>query len=110
MAPDPLKCVGRKGESLIKILERVRNRGFAMNDEEFTKGVRSIAAPIFNSEGEIEAAINMPVFSHRVGRRELIKKYLPMLLETAEKVSAVRGFIKPQGEMTKKDKRVLKST
>jgi IclR family transcriptional regulator, pca regulon regulatory protein len=94
--PEALKCIGRRGEKLLKMLEDVRTQGYAINDEEFTKGVRSIAAPIFNREGEVEAAINMPVFSYRVSRKELIKKYLPMLLETAEKISTVRGFIKPR--------------
>jgi len=66
-------------------LEEVRRQGYALNDEEFTKGVRSIAAPIFDKQGCVEGAVNMPVFSHQVSVSKLIKIYLPMLLDATER-------------------------
>jgi IclR family transcriptional regulator, pca regulon regulatory protein len=93
---EALKWVGPKAGNLARILEEVRKHGYAVNDEELTKGIRAVAAPIFNGEGEVEAAINMPVFSHRVSRRELIRRFLPMLRETADNISAARGFERPE--------------
>jgi IclR family pca regulon transcriptional regulator len=92
--PDAVKTIGAKGEKLILRLEEVRRQGYALNDEEFTKGVRSIAAPIFDKQGCIEGAVNMPVFSHQVSVSKLIKTYLPMLLDATGKISAARGFMK----------------
>lgn len=92
--PDAVKTIGAKGEKLLMRLEEVRRQGYALNDEEFTKGVRSIAAPIFDKLGCVEGAVNMPVFSHQVSVSKLIKIYLPMLLDTTGKISAARGFMK----------------
>jgi DNA-binding IclR family transcriptional regulator len=41
----------------------------------------------------VEGAINMPVFSVEVSLRELTERYLPLLLDTAKKISATRGFM-----------------
>jgi IclR family pca regulon transcriptional regulator len=86
--------IGPKGKSLLKILEKVRQKGFALNNEELIPGLRAIGAPIFNSEGNVEAAINMPVFSQMVSLTELTEKYAPMLIETAQMISEARGFKK----------------
>jgi IclR family pca regulon transcriptional regulator len=89
-----LKHIGSGGKELIRVLEQVRRRGYALNDEELVKGVRAIAAPIFNAQGQVEGAVNMPVFSYNISRKELIKQHLPMLLDAAERISAARGFMK----------------
>jgi IclR family pca regulon transcriptional regulator len=86
--------IGEKGKNLTKILERVRQKGYAVNDEELIKGLRSIAAPIFNAQSEVEGAINIPVFTQMVNRSDLIERFVPLLLDTAEKISCARGFIK----------------
>jgi IclR family pca regulon transcriptional regulator len=93
---DPLvvKQIGGKGEKLLQRLEEVRRQGYALNDGELTKGVRSIAAPIFDGRGCVEGAVNMPVFSHQVSVSKLLKTYLPMLLDATVRISAARGFVK----------------
>lgn len=90
------RYIGEKGKNLMRILETVRKKGYAVNDEEFIKGLRAIAAPIFNSYSEVEGAINLPVFTQMVNRHDLIERYVPMLLGTAEKISSARGFIKEE--------------
>lgn len=93
-SPDAVKHVGRNGERLVKLLKEVRERGFALNDEEFLTGLRAIAAPIFDNRGNVEGAINIPVFSYEVSRDELLEKYVPILLSTTQQISASRGFTK----------------
>ena len=88
------KHIGSKGERLLKLIDEVRQNGYSINDEEYVKGVRAIGAPIFGSKGNVEAAINMPVFAYAVSPAELIERYVPLLLNATEKISVARGFMK----------------
>ena len=88
---------GPKGETLYGNMREVRMKGYALNDESYLGGVRAVGAPVFNHRGVVDAGINIPVFAHMVSRKELLEKYLPPLLEAAERVSAVRGFQKNAG-------------
>jgi IclR family transcriptional regulator, pca regulon regulatory protein len=87
-----VKHIGPKGEKLIKTLKEVRQNGYALSDEEFIKGVRTIAAPIFNAQGDVEGAVYMVVFSQMKNREEMIKQYTPLLMDTARKISTARGL------------------
>lgn len=86
-----------KTEKLYKKLMEIRSKGFAINDEEYVKGLRAIAAPIFNHSGKVEAGINIPVFASLVSLEELLNNYLPLLLEAAQKISSLRGYTKREG-------------
>lgn len=87
-----VKHIGPNGRKLIKILKEVRLKGYALSDEEFIKGVRAIAAPIFNAQGDVEGAVYMPVFSQIIGSEEAIERYAPLLMDTARKISTARGL------------------
>jgi IclR family pca regulon transcriptional regulator len=90
---EAVRYIGEDGKKLIELLNGVRNMGYATSDQEFIKGIRSIAAPIFSAQGYPEGAANIPVFSHMVSQEELINQFVPLLLNTTGKISAVRGFI-----------------
>jgi IclR family pca regulon transcriptional regulator len=85
--------VGPRGEHLLKVLQEVRRKGYALSDEEWIRGVRAIAAPVFNMQGRVEAAVNMPVISAAISRNKLIKEFLPLLLATAGKISSSLGYL-----------------
>lgn len=59
-------------------------------DEKFFNRLRAVGAPVFDHEGRVDAAINIPVFGSTVSREELIEHYVPLLLETAAKIAAAR--------------------
>ena len=46
---------------------RIRARGFAFDDEERTRGMRCIAAPVFDLTGEAVAGISVSGPTHRIG-------------------------------------------
>ncbi len=96
--PEAVKQIGANGESLKKILAQVRRNGYAINDEELFKGLRAIGAPVFNANGEVTAAVNIPVFSPLVSRKELVENYVPLLLQAAEKISNDLGFVRNSNE------------
>jgi DNA-binding IclR family transcriptional regulator len=89
---EAVKHIGPKGGRLVKILKEVRLKGYALNDEEFIRGVRAIAAPIFNARGDVEGAVYIPVFSQMLSSEESIEHYAPLLMDTARKISAARGL------------------
>ena len=47
---------------------RIRERGWAVVDQELEIGLRSLAAPVFNPRGEAIAAINVSTTSASSGR------------------------------------------
>jgi IclR family pca regulon transcriptional regulator len=87
-----VKHIGPNGSKLIRKLKEAQQEGYVFSNGEFAQGVRSIAAPIFNAQGEVEGAVYMPVLSQAISREELVERYAPLLIETAKKISAVRGM------------------
>lgn len=71
-------------------LKLVRQRGYAIDKEELTKGINCIAAPIMNNENKAVAAISISAPKVRINKEsfELSKKFL---LEAAQKISRQLG-------------------
>lgn len=78
-------------DDLVAELDRVRQQGYAINDEELAAGLRSAAAPIRNAEGEIVGAINVSVPSARVSREELEADLAPLVRSTAQEICHALG-------------------
>ena len=68
-------------------LVRVRAQGWALADEELAPGVRSIAAPVRDGSGAVRAAMNVTVHAAETSTEKLLEHHLPLLLETAGRVS-----------------------
>lgn len=73
-------------EGLLGALDQVRQKGYALVDQELEIGLRSIAVPVRNAAGEVAAAMNVGVQAARVGRREMETQILPVLQEAAREV------------------------
>lgn len=76
--------------TLKRELERIRDRGYAIDDEEIEDGIRCISAPILNPENLAVAAISVSGPSSRItpGRFQLIGK---TMLKAAQELSARIG-------------------
>jgi len=77
--------------ALMAELRRVRETGFAVNNEELAYGLRSIAAPILSHQHVAVAAINLAVHSSMVSIDDLGKRLSPALIRTAAEISARLG-------------------
>lgn len=81
-------------------LARVKGQGYAMNDEELSVGLRSVSAPIMDSDGHAIAALNIAVPTRRVSREELEQRLAPMALETAGKIQRALGTIESRPHLS----------
>jgi IclR family pca regulon transcriptional regulator len=73
-------------EGFLEELEKVRKQGYAVNDEELSVGLRSIAAPIMRDNRPV-AAINIAVPTARYNLEQLAKNFSGPLLKTAKTIS-----------------------
>jgi IclR family pca regulon transcriptional regulator len=71
-----------------RALDEVRMRGWALTDEQLAPGIRSIAAPVRDGPTHVVAALNVSVHAAETSIETLTEKYLPLLLQTAEAISA----------------------
>jgi IclR family pca regulon transcriptional regulator len=71
---------------LARELERVARRGYAIQDQEFASGFRSVAAPIRSPSGVIEAALNVAVPT-RITLDALRREIAPRIVATARESS-----------------------
>lgn len=58
-------------EALMRSLERVRRRGYAIDDEEVEAGVRCVGAPILNENGRPMAAVSISGPSSRITQQSV---------------------------------------
>jgi IclR family pca regulon transcriptional regulator len=70
-------------EGLSAIIRTVRERGYAVVDQELEIGLRSIAVPVFASGGRVAAALNIGTQAARVTIGEMEKRFLPVLRTAA---------------------------
>ena len=78
--------------ALVAELKRVRENGFAINNEELAYGLRSIAAPVLSHDGAAAAAINLAVHSSMVSMNDLVARLSPTLRRAAHEISAHLGY------------------
>jgi len=78
-------------EKLLEHLKEVRNKGYAIDDEENDENVRCIAAPIFDNEGDIAGAISLSGPSLRLTLDNL-EEISGLILEYSRKISESIGY------------------
>lgn len=76
---------------LLKELEKIRNDGYAINDEELEKGLRAVAAPIFDYTGKAFAATNIAWTTARHPERETFSEYAIKIVQAAKQISQLLG-------------------
>jgi DNA-binding IclR family transcriptional regulator len=72
-------------------LKRVRAQGYAVAREEYEEDLAAVAAPIYNHQGRAIATISITGPAYRL-EPEKIANLVPLLQETAGKISAQLGY------------------
>jgi DNA-binding IclR family transcriptional regulator len=73
-------------------LKAVRTQGYAVDDEENERGIRCVAAPIYNEAGRALAAVSISGPAFRITRKVIQESLKKEVMETAFKISERLGF------------------
>jgi len=76
-------------------VRRVKRQGYAFEDEECDEGTRCVAAPIYNAEGRITAAVGVAGPRVRI-KKSQITKLAPVVIEAANQISQRMGYVQRQ--------------
>lgn len=75
---------------LSALIASVRETGHAIDDEESELGMRGVAAPVFDAQGQAVAAVGLAGPAQRLTKKSL-RRFAPMVIETAQAISARLG-------------------
>lgn len=75
----------------LRAIKKVKEFGFAIDNEENSNDVRCIAAPIFNSNGELIAALGTSSTILQI-KEEQLPKIVELVKKAAQRVSKQMGF------------------
>jgi IclR family transcriptional regulator, pca regulon regulatory protein len=69
------------------ILRNIRRNGYALCDQEYEVGLRSLAVPVFTSSGRCVATINLSGNAPRLSALEMQTRFLPHLRNAANELA-----------------------
>lgn len=100
LGTEPLKALTPKttvDPAAVRLkLERARQDGYFFNDEEFSLGIRSIAAPVFDSQGHVVAGINATALTTVFTDARVHDEIVPAVKEAAAEISRGLGWLPPR--------------
>ncbi len=76
---------------LVTHLAEIRQRGYAVDDEEYREGVRGVAAPVFDHTGQVVAAVNVGGPASRL-TPERITMLAPLVQQAASEIASNLGY------------------
>lgn len=89
LTPQTSKTI-TSSDDLYKELQEVKEKGYAVDNEEFEEGVRCIAAPIHRHNGETDAAVSITGFAVQMKGKEVDEK-ASLVKNHAKNISAKLG-------------------
>jgi IclR family transcriptional regulator, pca regulon regulatory protein len=76
-------------DELREELAKIREQGWAMQDEELAYGLRSVAGPIRGSDGRVVAGVNLAVQARDWSNQRIVRELRPAVLESCQEISAL---------------------
>jgi IclR family pca regulon transcriptional regulator len=76
-------------EELREELAKIREQGWAMQDEELAYGLRSVAGPIVGPDGRVVAGVNLAVQARDWSNQRIVRELRPAVLESCQEISAL---------------------
>ena len=70
-------------------LVKIREQGWALQDEELAYGLRSVAGPITGHDGRVIAGVNLAVQARDWSTQRIVRELKPVVLETCAEISGL---------------------
>ena len=83
-----------KTPDILAEIRSVRQKAYAISNEELALGIRALAVPVVGANGEFVAAVSVSAASARVRTLELRKRFLPVLLLSARMLAEAVAMAK----------------
>ena len=87
MSASPEDEQARDAGAMQRVLDDVRNKGFAMRDPSVWPASNTLAVPVFGSNGVV-CALGLTYFSSAMKPAQVIERHLPQLQDVARKIEA----------------------
>ncbi|MFZ5945343.1 MAG: IclR family transcriptional regulator [Bacillota bacterium] len=79
-------------DAFLSDVQKVRQQGYAVDDEENEVSVRCVAAPIFDYTRRVAASISISGVSTNITPEQLRHEYRDLVIKTAQEISYELGF------------------
>ena len=76
-------------------LVKIRQQGWAMQDEELAYGLRSVAGPILGPTGRVMAGVNLAVQARDWSTQRVVRELRPVVLEACAEISGLIAVDSP---------------
>jgi IclR family pca regulon transcriptional regulator len=76
-------------DELREELAKIREQGWATQDEELAYGLRSVAGPIVGAGGRVVAGVNLAVQARDWSNQRIVRELRPAVLETCTEISGL---------------------
>ena len=70
-------------------LVKIREQGWALQDEELAYGLRSVAGPIVGPDGRVVAGVNLAVQARDWSTQRIVRELRPVVIATCAEISAL---------------------
>ncbi|RMG86590.1 MAG: IclR family transcriptional regulator, partial [Candidatus Dadabacteria bacterium] len=84
-------------EEFLKELEKIREQGYALDDEEFDEGIRCVGVPVRDYTRRVVAGLSISGPAYRFTDDRLQEELVPLAVDAGKKLSARLGFDVGQG-------------
>lgn len=82
----------REPYQLYEEIRLIRQRGYAISDEDFQPGARGVGAPIFGGDGRPLGGLSAGAPTARMTVADLEERFAPVVMRGAQAISRVLGF------------------
>jgi IclR family KDG regulon transcriptional repressor len=79
-------------------IKKVHENGYAVDNEEWTQGLKCVASPILDYYGKIQGTISVSGPSDRLPDERVIKEIVPAVVDHTNEVSRKMGFLIGKGQ------------
>ena len=79
---------------LLEHIKKVKEQGYAIDDEEWEEEVKCLSVPVRNHTGKVAAALTLSAPSYRVPKERLITEVKDEFIKKASELSEKLGYSK----------------